>query len=594
MNVDKQQFFIIKNFIDNKNYLGLKNFCEDNFSYSNSALIFNYHGIACLNLNMPQKSLVSFKKALELSKNINKIPILKNLVLANSLLHRYEDIEKIILSNLKIAIYKFDLMEELLKANNFTKNNSNSKILNEIESIKILKSEDYNFIKSFLINLIKIHYTDLVYDYLEKLEMNKVVSAEKYKNSLLIIFYYEIEIFDKCLSFLKKNNDILEDKLKYSFFCEIYRYLNQKIKSYRYYIKYFLLSKDTGALLSLVGMFKFKNKEYKTLKYFNQIDLKKCSNSQLSKYYFALSKIEEDKKFFDLASNYLKKANEYQKKEINFNPKTIDDEIQFYRKKFNNNFYVKFKDFGENEHRPIFILGLPRSGSTLIEQIISSHNQVIGFGEQKVFNRNFKYFFNIFSKQKLDEDIDNITPQDIKKIGKLYCSNIKRYNGSDSLIFTDKMPFNFYYLGLIKTVMSKSKIIITKRSLKDNFLSIFKNFFSDPYLNFAYSEKDICDYFEIYVKHMNYYTHIFNDIYIVNYERVVSESEIEIKKLVRYCDLDWDENCMEFYKNNKIVTTVSSDQVRKKIYRSSMDSFNNYKFKNILERLNDIENNINF
>ena len=189
---------------------------------------------------------------------------------------------------------------------------------------------------------------------------------------------------------------------------------------------------------------------------------------------------------------------------------------------------------------------MPRSCTTLVEQILSSHPKVYGADEVEfipdLVNKNFgdknlSLFF---------EEIVNFDKNNLKKIGDEYIAKIKDIsNGSERV--TDKLPTNFLYIGFIKLILPKSKIVHCYRNSKDNCLSIFKNLFSSGKIKFAYEMGEIVDYYNLYNDLMKYWDNLLpNFIFDLKYENLISDTKDEIKNLLNYCDLDWSNDCLDF------------------------------------------------
>ena len=134
------------------------------------------------------------------------------------------------------------------------------------------------------------------------------------------------------------------------------------------------------------------------------------------------------------------------------------------------------------------------------------------------------------------------------------------------------------WLGLIKIILPKAKIVHCTRNPKDNCLSIFKNYFTNPQMNFAYNIDEILKFYNLYSDLMKHWSsQMLNSIYEMNYEKLIENPKLQITRLLKSCDLHWDDRCLKFYKNKRAVKTVSDSQVRKKLYKSSMNSWMNYK-----------------
>ena len=276
---------------------------------------------------------------------------------------------------------------------------------------------------------------------------------------------------------------------------------------------------------------------------------------------YALGKAYEDVKKFDQAFSCFKEANQLQREKINFSLKIEKSKFSDIKKMYNTELFKKYKNSGYKDFSPIFIIGMPRSSTTLIEQILSSHSKVYGAEEVE--------FIPNLVTEKFNED-------DLKKIGKKYVDEIKNISKNSERI-TDKLPTNFLHVGFIKLILPKSKIIHCFRNSKDNCLSIFKNQFSSRKIKFAYDMNETVSYYNFYFDLMNHWKKILpNFIYDIKYENLISNTKKEIEKLLIYCDLDWSNDCLNFYNNDRPVKTASDTQVRKKIYRSSVNSWENY------------------
>jgi len=287
---------------------------------------------------------------------------------------------------------------------------------------------------------------------------------------------------------------------------------------------------------------------------------------------YALGKAHEDIKDFDKSFSFYVDANSHSRKKVNF---SLDTEIKKFneiKKTYNNDLINKLKDKGSSIPGSIFIVGMPRSGTTLIEQILSSHSKVFGADEVELIPKLVKKYSNNEKLNSFFKDEDKI-----KKAGEEYLTKMKEIS-NNSKITTDKLPINFLYIGLIKLILPESKIIHCYRNSKDNIFSIFKNYFPGKKINFAYNLNETVAYYNLYQDLMNYWNDLFpSTIFNIKYENLVSNTEHEIKNLLIYCDLEWQDSCLEFYNNKRTVKTASDIQVRNKIYNTSIDSWKNYR-----------------
>jgi tetratricopeptide (TPR) repeat protein len=303
--------------------------------------------------------------------------------------------------------------------------------------------------------------------------------------------------------------------------------------------------------------------------------LNNFSSSEKVQLFFALGKAYEDIKDYKNSYYFLAKANLIEKQKSSFDLTNI-------KKLFHN--LVELFDTIKLENSPeietkkkcIFICGMPRSGTTLVEQIVASHNKVRGAGEihylSKIISDNF-IENNKFNKPKILNEMTKTKNLILEK----YHNILDAHQFGNNLI-TDKAPQNFLWIGFIKIFLPNSKIIHCHRNPKDNCLSIFKNHFSSNTMFWAYDQKDIVEYYILYSKLLEYWkTKFKNFIFDASYENIVSSPEKEVKKMISFCDLEWDPECLNFYKNKKTpVQTVSISQANKPIYKSSINSSEEY------------------
>tara|TARA_Y100000590_G_scaffold302684_1_gene341214 strand:+ start:2852 stop:4414 length:1563 start_codon:yes stop_codon:yes gene_type:complete len=335
---------------------------------------------------------------------------------------------------------------------------------------------------------------------------------------------------------------------------------------------------------SLSRIKKYKTKEDEhiklLLKLYNEIKTNNGGNSvDLS---FALGKAHEDIKSFEKSFEFYKEGNFLQRQIIKFS--ISDEKYNFERIKnfFKVDLFNKLKNVGCMDKSPIFILGMPRSGTTLVEQIISSHNKVFGAGEieflPKILNLNLGKNY----MESLTSEIINLDDKNLKEMGNEYVNKIKNISSNKSFI-TDKLPLNFLHIGFIKLMLPNSKIIHCKRNSKDNILSIFKNHFPYSKISYAYDLKEIVEYYNLYEDLMTHWNVVLpNQIFSICYEDLINNTENKIKELLANCNLEWDDNCLNFYKNKRAIVTASDAQIRNKINNKSINSWENYE-KNLKE-----------
>ena len=289
---------------------------------------------------------------------------------------------------------------------------------------------------------------------------------------------------------------------------------------------------------------------------------------------FALAKSSEDLGNLEEAFRYLKEGNALRKKNLNYD--IVQDEEIFSRIKetadsFKN---VFFNASGkENFPTPILILGMPRSGTTLVEQIISNHSEVTAAGELK--------FLKMFGSP-LAEGKVGVSEDKLRTIRNQYLNELKELSVGQPFV-TDKMPINFFYIGLICSAFPEAKIVHVKRNAAATCWSNFKQYFSTKELGYCYDLLDVVRYYQMYQELMLFWDkHYPEKIYHLDYEQLTVEQEPETKKLIHYLGIDWEDACLFPEENKRYVKTVSSMQVREKVYKGSSEQWK--KFEKYLDR----------
>ena len=215
---------------------------------------------------------------------------------------------------------------------------------------------------------------------------------------------------------------------------------------------------------------------------------------------------------------------------------------------------------------------MPRSGTSLVEQIISSHNEVFGAGELEVLAEfsveELKKYFSLKDVKFPDESFLSIR--------KNYLNSIDKLDTSKKII-TDKMPLNFRFIGFILGAFPEAKIVHLNRDARATCWSIYKYFFKSDGHGFAHNFEDLFSYYSLYLNLMDFWREIYpNKIYDISYESLTTNQEVETRKLLKYCNLEWDENCLSFHKNKRAVKTTSALQVRQKMYQGSSEAWKKY------------------
>ena len=289
---------------------------------------------------------------------------------------------------------------------------------------------------------------------------------------------------------------------------------------------------------------------------------------------FALAKAYEDLGNHEELFKHLNEGNRIRKKEMSNSIADSEEHNELIKLFFNSNNInnIKLTCRDSLPIRPIFIVGMPRSGTSLVEQIISSHHEVYGAGEVNNFHN---IIMPIIEKHVVNENY-NLKNDEFALIRKQYSNSLERFYANEKVI-TDKWILNFKTIGFILSAFPESKIVHLKRDARATCWSIYKHYFSDEGNRWAYDYQDLARFYKSYVGLMDYWHNLFpGKIYDISYEDLTSNQEKETRNLLKYCDLDWDENCLNFYTNTRAVKTASAVQVRNKMYQGSSDAWRKY------------------
>jgi tetratricopeptide (TPR) repeat protein len=327
---------------------------------------------------------------------------------------------------------------------------------------------------------------------------------------------------------------------------------------------------DTEALNLLADLIDVKNDREFLFKMETLCKEDKISDNDVINLSFPLGNIHHILKNFEKAYGFYSKGNQLKRKQINYKVIDIITLVKSIKKIFQDPEIYKINKI-ISDKKIIFICGMPRSGTTLVEQIISSHKDVLPTGENNFLSSFIKFnYLNSFSL-----DGKRVIKDIFSKENKLqdYVLNLFNEYNFEANVFTDKSVQNYLWIGFIKIFFPNSKIVLTNRNSKDVSLSIFRINFKNGFMNFAYDQSEIATFYNLYFELIDFWKNILNDeIFEIKYENLVENPNFEIKKLIEYCGLDWDENCLNPHKNKSAIKTASINQARKPIYQSSKDT----------------------
>ena len=347
----------------------------------------------------------------------------------------------------------------------------------------------------------------------------------------------------------------------------------RSVEAYINAIKYNPNSGESYWSLANLKTYEFTSKQIKDMENTLMSDISENEKVQLL---FALGKAYEVKKDFKTSFKMYSEGNWIKRKLVKYSSQDNTDKINQTIKFFNKNTVKKLKQSKCKELDPIFILGLPRSGSTLIDQIISSHSMVDGTQElPNIMNLTREIEALGKGKEAYPQFLTKLSEMQISELGKKYIDQTKWSRGQ-APYFIDKMPNNFLHIGFIKTILPNAKIIDTRRGAMDTCFSCFKQFFAKGQ-HFTYDLEDLGLFYNDYINIMNHWHDIYPEqIYTVKYANMISDTENEIIKLLEYCNLPFENQCLEFYKSKRPVKTPSAEQVRQPIYKSGLDYWKNF------------------
>ena len=293
---------------------------------------------------------------------------------------------------------------------------------------------------------------------------------------------------------------------------------------------------------------------------------------------FALGKALEDRGEIAESWSYYERGNALKRSESRYRPEIIETNTQRQIKVCTRDFFERRAGWGDPRPDPIFVLGLPRSGSTLIEQILASHSQVEGTQELADVQR------IVLELQGRDSDLDNprypaalenLTQEDFARLGERYLKETQVFR-SGKPIFIDKMPNNFRHVGLIHLMLPNARIIDARRDPMSCCFSNLKQLFAQGQ-EFTYSVEDISRYYRTYLELMRHWDEVLpGRVLRVLHEDVVDDLDGSVRRLLDHCGLQFERSCVEFHKTRRNVRTPSSEQVRQPIFRDGLDQWRNY------------------
>ena len=284
--------------------------------------------------------------------------------------------------------------------------------------------------------------------------------------------------------------------------------------------------------------------------------------------HFAIGKLSDDLGDYAVAMRHFDLANRIGGRNDNFDAPAFSADIDRLIRRFTPNFFAENAAFGRDDETPLFIVGLPRSGTTLVEQIISSHPQVTPGGELPFWVKRASPLGIAEATYLSAERAHNLSGEYLAQL---------RHIGATAARITDKQLFNLLCLGVIHLLLPKARIIQCRRHPVDTCLSIYFTNFKQA-IGFATDKADLADAYQLYTRLMDHWRTVLpsDRFFEVEYEKLIADREAVTRQLIAFSGLDWDDSCLQPERNNRVVITASLWQARQPVYATSVGRWRHY------------------
>ncbi|MDR6842700.1 tetratricopeptide repeat-containing sulfotransferase family protein [Pseudoxanthomonas sacheonensis] len=294
---------------------------------------------------------------------------------------------------------------------------------------------------------------------------------------------------------------------------------------------------------------------------------------------FAIGKALEDASEFEASFRHYQRGNDLRREVLQYRAGDTTKRVARIVRGYTREFFAQRAGSGSDAPDPIFIVGLPRAGSTLIEQILSSHSAVEGtmeLPEITSITRELRGQGDAGQTMPYHDVVESLGADALRRLGERYLEHTRIQRKTEAPFFIDKMPNNFLHIGLIQLMLPKAKIVDARRHPLACCFSGYKQHFARGQ-SFTYSLEDIGRYYADYVELMAHFDDALpGRVHRVFYEDMVDDTETQVRRLLEYCGLPFEDGCLRFFENKRAVRTASSEQVRKPIYREGVDHWRNY------------------
>lgn len=294
--------------------------------------------------------------------------------------------------------------------------------------------------------------------------------------------------------------------------------------------------------------------------------------------HFALGKAYEDREDFEESFHCYARGNALKKTQSRYDADQMTGDLAAQKEVCTAEFFATREGFGDDAPDPVFILGLPRAGSTLLEQILSSHSQVDGTLELPnilSLSQRLRRLGRSTDNKPYPENLAELSREECAQYGQEFLRDTRIHRQS-APFFIDKMPNNFRHIGLIKLILPNAKIIDARRHPMACCFSGFKQLFAEGQ-EFTYSLEDIAQYYRDYVQLMDHWDEVLPGFVLrVTNEDIVDDLETQVRRILEFCNLPFEDACLEFHRTRRNIRTPSSEQVRQPVNRSGLDYWRNY------------------
>ena len=349
----------------------------------------------------------------------------------------------------------------------------------------------------------------------------------------------------------------------------------EALREYRTAIE---LKPDSGEVywsMANLKVFRFEPGEVAAME--EQVKREDLSPSADVHFRFALGKAYEDAKDYDRAWEFYHTGNQRQRPLVSYDPVGFETRHEEIAEVFSREFLSQHEGRGFESDAPIFIVGLPRSGSTLIEQILASHSLVEGtlelptLGKIAVSTGRYRR-----ENREYPGAVRELRDQDFRAYGRQYIDESRIYRTTDRPRFTDKLPNNFSHIGFLHLILPNAKIINARRHPLDSILGSYKQLFGKGQ-NFTYDMDELALYYRQYHSIMSHWHRVLpGKVLDVHYEETVGDLEKQVRRILEHCDLPFEEPCLRFHETDRAVRTASSEQVRQPLYTRALGTWRRY------------------